>query len=175
MEIRILREEDDRFAFRSGDPALDRFFHEFAGQNQFRLHVGTTYVAADGPGILGFATVAPGHIEADQLSDALRHRFPRYPLPVLRLARLAVDGSARNRGVGAALLRHVCVQALKLSTGYGCIGVIVDAKPDAVDYYSDFGFHPIPAHAGAVDAHPRPHPMFLSLVEIKAAEESGRR
>ena len=48
MEIRALREEDDRAAFRSGDPDLDRFLHRYAGQNQFRHHVGTTYVAVEG-------------------------------------------------------------------------------------------------------------------------------
>ena len=32
MEIRALHESDDRSLFHSGDPDLDRFFHDFAGQ-----------------------------------------------------------------------------------------------------------------------------------------------
>jgi Uma2 family endonuclease len=51
---------------------------------------------------------------------------------VLRLARLAVDESPRGHGVGSALLRHVFILALKMSEEYGCVGVLVDAKPDAV-------------------------------------------
>jgi hypothetical protein len=47
MEIRALREGDDRSGFRSGDPDLDRFFLRFAGQNQFRHHVGVTHVAVE--------------------------------------------------------------------------------------------------------------------------------
>ena len=59
VEIRRLHPEDDRSGFRSGNIELDRFFQRFAGQNQFRHHIGTTYVAVDGATILGFATVAP--------------------------------------------------------------------------------------------------------------------
>ena len=45
MEIRALREDDQRSEFCSGNDSLDRFFREFAGQNQFRHHLGVTYVA----------------------------------------------------------------------------------------------------------------------------------
>lgn len=47
IEIRSLQINDDRKSFSSGDADLDRFFHKYAGQNQFRLHIGTTYVALD--------------------------------------------------------------------------------------------------------------------------------
>ena len=102
------------------------------GQNQFRHHVGVTYVAVEDEAILGYATVAPAAIEIDLLPDALRKGLPRYPLPVLRLARLAVDSRVRGRGLGEELLRFVFGLALKLTSDYGCVGVVVDAKPDAV-------------------------------------------
>ena len=47
MEIRALREADEPAPFHSGDSDLDRFLHRYAGQNQFRHHIGTTYVAAE--------------------------------------------------------------------------------------------------------------------------------
>src|SRR3990172_3884149 len=119
MQIRALRETDDRSRFRSGEPDLDRFFHKFAGQNQFRHYVGVTYVAVDDGRVLGFATVAPGHIEIDGLPAAARKKLPRYPLPVLRLARLAVDQSARGGGLGAHLLRFVFRLALRMANDYG--------------------------------------------------------
>jgi len=96
MEIRALRRSDDRSVFRSGDPDLDRFLQKYAGQNQFRHHLGATYVAVEGDHIAGYATVAPGHIEVEDLPVARRRRLPRYPLPILRLARLAVDESFRG-------------------------------------------------------------------------------
>ena len=45
LEIRLLRREDDRGAFSCGEPALDRFFQHYAGQNQFKLHLAVTWVA----------------------------------------------------------------------------------------------------------------------------------
>ena len=51
---------------------LDRFFRQFAGQDQFRHHVGVTYLAVDDQHILGFATVAAAHVEIDGLPHAAR-------------------------------------------------------------------------------------------------------
>src|SRR5512133_363554 len=101
MEIRPLLPTDDRASFHSGDEALDRFFHRYAGQNQFRHHIGVTYVAVDAGRVLGFATVAPRHIEVEQIPERERRKLPLYPVPVLGLARLAVNTSARGLGVGA--------------------------------------------------------------------------
>ena len=53
MEIRALRESDDRSAFQSGDPDLDRFLRKYAGQNQFRHHIGATYVAVERDRVAG--------------------------------------------------------------------------------------------------------------------------
>ncbi len=169
IEIRALRESDDRTAFRSGDPELDRFFVRYAGQNQFRHHIGTTYVAVEADRALGYATVAAGNLEADALPITVRRTLPRYPLPVLRLARLAVDTTARRRGVGATLLRHVFVLALQMSQEYGCVGIVVDAKRDAVEFYARFGFSPLEISEGEIEARPKPTPMFLPLELVAAA------
>jgi GNAT superfamily N-acetyltransferase len=170
MEIRPLREADDRSRFQSGDPDLDRFFRLFAGQNQFRHHVGVTYVAVESGRILGFATIAAGHIEIEDLPISARRRLPRYPLPIVRLARLAVDDSAQGQGVGAQLLRFVLKLAVRMADDFGCIGVIVDAKRDAIDFYAKYGFVAADAVEGRSDARPEPLLMFLSLREI----EDGR-
>jgi len=82
LEPRALRPEDDLGPFRSGTPALDYFFQQFAGQNQFRHHIGTTYIAVEEGRILGYATVSPAHLECEKLAEAERKRLPNYPLPV---------------------------------------------------------------------------------------------
>lgn len=171
IELRALREGDDRSQFRSGDPDLDRFFQRFAGQNQFRHHLGVTYVAADGQRLVGFATVAPGHLEIAGLPATTRKKLPHYPLPVLRLARLAVDRSAQGQGLGAQLLRFVLQLAVRMADDYGCAGVVVDAKPDAVNFYSKFGFVQLDVVEGHSDARPQPTSMFLSIRLIKEAIE----
>lgn len=169
MEIRALREGDDRSRFQSGDADLDRFLHRFAGQNQFRHHMGVTYVAVEEGRILGFATVAPGHVEIEDLPAATRKKLPRYPLPVLRLARLAVDQDARGHGLGRRLLRFVLELAVQMANDYGCVGVCVDAKPDAVEFYSRYGFVSIDVVEGQSDARPAPIPMFLALRAVREA------
>ena len=107
IEIRLLRPGDDRSTFESGNTDLDRFFRQYAGQNQFRHHIGVTYVALDDDRIAGFATVAAGMIEIEDLPKSRKKKLPRYPLPVLRPARLAVDRSSQGSGVGKLLLRAV--------------------------------------------------------------------
>jgi predicted N-acetyltransferase YhbS len=169
IEIRALRENDDRTSFRSDDADLDRFFRQFAGQNQFRHHLGVTYVAADGRDILGFATVAAAQVEIDKLPLVMRRKLPRYPLPVLRLARLAVDQSAQGQGLGLHLLRFVLHLALQMADDYGCVGVIVDAKPNAGAFYARYGFVAVEAFEGRSDARPAPTPMFLSIRAISDA------
>jgi GNAT superfamily N-acetyltransferase len=169
MEIRALRETDDRSGFYCGEPDLDRFFQVFAGQNQFRHYVGVSYVAVDEARILGFVTVAPGHVEIDGLPAAARKKLPRYPRPVRRRARLGGAGSAQGRGLGTALLRFVLNLALEMADAYGCVGLIVDAKPGARDFYAKHGFIPVEAVEGRSDARPAPTPMFLSIRAIASA------
>jgi GNAT superfamily N-acetyltransferase len=171
MEIRALRPGDDRSAFQSGDEALDRFFHRYAGQNQFRHHVGVTYVAVEGDRILGFATVAPRHVDADSLPERVRKKLPRYPVPMLGLGRLAVDKGAQSMGIGAELLRFVLKLASKIADEAGCAGVIVDAKPGAVDFYTKYGFEAFDPIEGQSDTRPQPKAMYLMMQDIKAAAE----
>jgi GNAT superfamily N-acetyltransferase len=169
MEIRALRPSDDRSTFESGDEALDRFFRKYAGQNQFRHYLGVTYVAVDESRVLGFATVAPGQLEIEELPASARKRVPRYPLPILRLARLAVDRSAQSQGLGMQLLQYVCRLAATMADDYGCAGVVVDAKPEAVAFYAKYGFVPYETLEGQSEARPRPTTMFLAMRAIKAA------
>jgi GNAT superfamily N-acetyltransferase len=173
IEIRPLRPDDDRGPFCSGNEDLDRFFHRYAGQNQFRHHIGVTYVATDGTDLLGFATVAPSEILIDALPPASRGRLPRYPLPVLRLARLAVDQRAQAEGIGRALLRFVLRLAQRTAGELGCVGVVVDAKPEAVELYRKIGFQPVSPLEGALRDRPAPVPMFLPLSAIPSPEGSA--
>lgn len=169
IEIRPLARSDDRSKFSCGEPALDRFFQHYAGQNQFKLRLAVTYVAADAEQILGFATVSVGSIEKRELPEKkLRKRLPAYPIPVLRLARLGVDTSAQGRGVGRALLRHVFTLALQQRDSLGCVGVVTDAKPDAVAFYDKLGFTVLEGVREG-HLHGQPTPMFLDIRVIAKA------
>jgi GNAT superfamily N-acetyltransferase len=173
MEIRALRAADDRLAFRSGDEALDRFFRQYAGQNQFRSYIGVTYVAVEAGRILGFATVAPRHIDIEELPERVRKKLPRYPIPALGLARMAVDSSAQAVGLGSQLLRFVLELASKMADEVGCAAVVVDAKPGAIEFYAKYGFARFEPLEGQSDARPQPTAMYLMMAEIKAAAEAA--
>jgi GNAT superfamily N-acetyltransferase len=166
IEVRRLQPTDDRAGFRSGNLDLDRFFLRFAGQNQFKHHVGTTYVAVEGAAVVGFATVAASAIEVKDLTAKQRKGLPAYPLPVLRLARLAVDERAQGRGVGLLLLKAVFMLAHRMASDVGCVGVVVDAKPDAVAFYTRYGFEALGLVSGELGDRPAPRAMFLELGAI---------
>lgn len=166
IEVRRLERDDDRASFSSGNIDLDRFFLRYAGQNQFRHHIGTTYVAVDAGTIVGFATVAASEIAPQTMVPLKRKRLPKYPVPVLRLARLAVDERAKGKGIGTLLLRAVFALAQRMAGDVGCAGVLVDAKPDAVAFYKRLGFVELDAVAGELGDRPQPMPMFLALDEV---------
>jgi predicted N-acetyltransferase YhbS len=104
-------------------------------------------------------------------SDTKRKKLPQYPLPVLRLARLAVDGRAQGRGIGSALLRAVFLLAHRMSEEFGCTGVVVDAKPEAIPFYEKLGFIDLDTRSGQLGDRPEPRPMFLELGAIPKPSE----
>ena len=169
VRIRPLQRSDDRSGFRSGNIDLDRYFQRYAGQNQFRHHLGTTYVAVTAERICGFATVNPGELTADSIPKSLRARLPAYPLPILRISRLAVDERDQGKGVGRLLLKATFGLALDLRDRFGCMGVIVDAKPDAVGFYEGLGFMKLGVTSGDLGDRPEPIPMFLPVQKIAQA------
>ena len=168
--VRRLRPDDDRSKFESGDIDLDRFFLRFAGQNQFKHYLGVTYVALDAERIVGYATVAPSQLEIQALPQSARKQLPKYPLPVLRLARLAVVRDQAGRGIGEQLLKEALLLARRMATELGCIGVVVDAKPNAVSFYKRYGFEALTLVQGFLGDRPQPQPMFLELAAIPNPE-----
>lgn len=170
-KVRKLTPEDERSGFRSGNADLDRFFIRYAGQNQFRHHIGTTYVAVDDAGmIVGFATVAASELSPEKMPPTKRRRLPRYPVPVLRLARLAVDERATGQGVGSLLLRAVLILAQQMSEDPGGVGLIVDAKPEAIAFYDKLGFIRLELVAGELGDRPAALPMFIELGQLPDAK-----
>jgi GNAT superfamily N-acetyltransferase len=171
VRIRLLQRSDDRSGFRSGNIDLDRYFQRYAGQNQFQHHLGTTYVAVTAERICGFVTITPGELTADSIPRSVRARLPAYPLPILRICRLAVDERDQGKGIGRFLLRAMLGLALELRDRFGCLGVVVDAKPGAVGFYENLGFMKLDVTSGDLGDRPGPVPMFLSIKEIASATE----
>lgn len=102
-----------------------------------------------------------GHVEIENLPPGLRKKLPDYPLPILRLARLAVGRNARGKGVGERLMRAVFSVAIELREKLGCVGVVADAKQGAENYYLRYGFVEPEVIEGALEERPTPKPVFL--------------
>lgn len=142
VRIELLDARHRRAGFECGEPALDAFLANLAGQQQ-RRNFGRTYAALadDGLTIIGFVTVSAGQVATADLPAGLK--LPRYPVPVMRIGRLAVDSRHQGRGIGKELLVFALGLAQAWSAHVGIYGVAVEAKQMAVrDFYLRLGFLP---------------------------------
>lgn len=168
IEIRKLQRGDNRQEFRSGDIEIDRFFIKFAGQNQFKHKIGTTYVAIESTTqkIVGYATVSIGSLNIEDFDSAEFGKFPKYPMPIMRIARLGVDERYQSQGVGFKLLQRMIDLSLEIEDLVGCIGIFVDAKEEAVAFYAKYAFEIAPTIMGELPTKPKQTLMYLSTKTI---------
>lgn len=160
MRIELLATHHRREGFDCGELALNQFLRQQAGQQQ-RKGFSKTYVtlADDDVSILGFVTVSVGQVATAQLPTSLR--LPRYPVPILRVGRLAVDTRYQGQGMGQDLLAFALRLALEFSRQVGLYAVIVDAKHEqASAFYQQLGFLP------TLD---NPLCLYLPLATLKQA------
>jgi GNAT superfamily N-acetyltransferase len=94
--------------------------------------------------ILGYYTLASGAIAFQNLPAGAAKKLPRHPVPVILLARLAVDRSAQGCGLGRILLADALKRSLGLADRLGIYAVEVDAIDTAAkSFYERFGFVPL--------------------------------
>ncbi len=150
--------------FDAGVDALTEYLKKYARQNQDR-GIGRTYVLTDSNNrAIGYYVVSMAEVSFASLPDSVTKRVPRYPLPSMRIGRLAVDHRYRGQKLGELLLVDALQRAVNLFHQVGLFAVIVDAK-DAVaeGFYEHFGFKHF------VD---RPASLFLPMGSIVKAFES---
>ena len=140
VTIQLLGVQHLREGFDCGEAALNDFLLRQAGQQQ-RRGFGKTYVALaeDGVTVTGFVTVSAGQVATTSLPSQLK--LPRYPAPMLRIGRLAVDARHQGKGIGQNLLAFALRLAVEFSQRVGLYAVVVDAKHDkAQAFYVKLGF-----------------------------------
>ena len=139
-----LTAEHDYASFDCGNDALNRFIKQHALQGQ-RAGISQTYVAAVEKRIVGFHTLVVGEITHDDAPERLAKGLPRFPIPVIILARLAVDESWKGKGLGAALVVDAMRRILNAADIAGVRAMVVHAKDeDAKRFYEHLGFLPFP-------------------------------
>jgi GNAT superfamily N-acetyltransferase len=164
--VEPLQRDHDRSRFDCGEPALDEYLSRFARQNQ-ESGVARTFVAvldAEPARILGYYSLAVGAIDKANLPPAAARRFPNFPLPIARLARLAVDRSQQGKGLGEDLLLDALSRCLRVAEDVGIAAVLIDAKHErAKAFYARYEFDGLPDH---------PLTLWLSLSALRKLFES---
>jgi GNAT superfamily N-acetyltransferase len=133
--------EKQRRNFSCGVIPLDEYFRQFAKGNHIK-NIGKTFSLIDENSIvIGYYTISMGSIDFLSIPQEFRARLPKYPIPVARLARLAVDLKKQRQGWGEFLLVDALHRILDASSLIAAFGCVVDAKDEkAKAFYMRFGF-----------------------------------
>lgn len=147
---RLNPKRHDRAAFCCGEPTLNVYLQQQASQHH-RDGTATTHVLVDDADprvILGFYSVSAAQLKLDDMLAKDQKRLPRFPVPAVRLARLAVASTVQGNGHGGYLLAHAIARALALREELGLCVIIVDALHDAASrFYRAFGFRETAGYA----------------------------
>jgi GNAT superfamily N-acetyltransferase len=115
--------------------------------------------------VVGYYALAAGSVEHEEVPARIRKGLARYPVPVILLARLAVDQQERGRGLGAALLKDALTRAARAADEIGARAILVHAKDDeARSFYEHFDFEPSPSD---------PLHLFLLMKDLRALVRRG--
>lgn len=167
VSIRRLDPEDQVALFDCGDQPLNNYLQRHAWENQQKSSIGVTYVAVEESAprtVIGYFTLATASVPRDAFPRKYVRGLPQYELPLILLARLAVDRRFAGRGLGHALISEAFQIALRVAGDIGCRGIITDAYPERMDWYARYGFV---ALEGATETGPRR--MFLDIRTVRMA------
>lgn len=165
--IRRLEQQDNVELFDCGDEPLNAYLKRHAWANQQKSSIGVTYVAIDDAAprsVIGYFTLATASVPRDAFPKKYVRGLPPYELPLILLARLAVDRRFSGRGLGHALISEAFKIALRVADDVGCRCIVTDAYRDKIDWYARYGFV---ALEGAAKSGPQR--MFLDIRTVRMA------
>jgi len=158
-----LTDEHQSDGFDSGEPALDDWLRRRARANQAG-GASRTYVVCEGKIVVAYYALASGAIAQAAVPGRFRRNMPD-PIPVVVLARLAVDRRYQGRGLGRALFQDAARRVARAADTIGIRGIVVHAISEkARQFYIALGFDPCPAEAMT---------LVVTLRDIRAAIEAA--
>ena len=132
--------------FDSGEPVLDDWLRRRARANQ-ASGASRTYVVCEAKRVVAYYALASGAIAQAAVPGRFRRNMPD-PIPVVVLARLAVDRNYQGRGLGRSLFRDAGRRVVHAADTIGIRGIVVHAiSEEARKFYIALGFDPCPAEA----------------------------
>jgi GNAT superfamily N-acetyltransferase len=154
-----LTRDHDVSDFDSGEPELDAWLREYAWVDHVSGNA-RVFVAARGEKVVGFYAIAMAGVEQEDVPDALKKGGVPLQVPCLLLARLAVDRSEHNRGLGRGLLVDAIRRTVRLSGDVGVRALLIHAKDDAArSFYCHLGEF--------ADSPTDPLHLFLSIKQAR--------
>ena len=109
--------------------------------------------------IAGFYSLAVGSVEPSTAAPRVTKGIPQHPVPVMILARLAVDLKHQSAGLGKALLRDSLHRTAQAADIAGVRALLVHAKDESArQWYLNWEFEPSPSD---------PLHLFLLMKDIK--------
>lgn len=135
----------DRTVFDCGTPALNLYLRNYALQNQKRGIV-RNYVTtlAGNKVIVAYYSLVYASISQKLLPAKQVKGLGKYDVPVMLLARLAVDQRVKGKGLGKALLKDAILRTMQAAEIAGLKLLLVHAKDDAAaEFYRKHGFEPV--------------------------------
>ena len=105
-----LEKGHDLSGFDCGVPRLNDYLRKFALTNH-QNRSARTYVAVRGEHVVGYYTLAAGSVGREETPRRVAQGLGQYPVPVILLARLAVDAGEQGHGLGGGLVKDAILRA----------------------------------------------------------------
>lgn len=145
MHIEKLAKSHPVKSFDCGVTALNLFLHRYALQNQKKDGVQTWVGLSENLEIVGYYSLVVGEVNYAASPALLSKGLARHPVPVMVLARLAVDKRFHRKRIGQGLLLDAMCRTVQAADLAGIRALLVHAKDEtAASFYTHFGFQPFP-------------------------------
>jgi GNAT superfamily N-acetyltransferase len=135
----------DRAPFDCGVPALNVYLRSYALQNQ-KKGIVRNYVTtrSESKIVVAYYSLVYAAINQKRLPAKLVKGLGKYDIPVMLLARLAVDHREQGKGLGKAILKDAILRTIQAAEIAGLKLLLVHAKDQAAaDFYRKHGFEPV--------------------------------
>lgn len=153
-----LRAEHDLSGFDCGNSELDRWLIDHALASQ-KADLARTYLVLEGQSVVAYVSLTTGSIRPDAAPKRYARGMPRYPIPTILIARLAVDRRFQGQRLGSRLLAEALRLTVAASDTAAARLVVVDAIDDrAAAFYRRWGF---------IDVPENPHRLFRKISDIR--------
>ncbi len=146
-KVEAISESHDLSRFDCGiHVSLNDWLKRFAFTNQ-KNESARTYVVHRHGFVVGYYSISAGSVAVVESPARIAKGLARHPIPIILLARLAVDKSEARKGLGKALLKDALARIARAADIVGARAVLVHAIDEqARKFYEHFGFEPSPIH-----------------------------